>query len=48
MVTGGGGLPAALTVMVSAGSDALEVPSVTLITMFENAPTFELDGAPLS
>ena len=46
MVTGGS--LAAVTVMVNAGSDALEVPSVALITMFENAPTFELDGAPLS
>ena len=34
-MVGGAGGGAAVTVMVNAGSDALEVPSVTEMTMFE-------------
>src|SRR2546423_134925 len=38
----------AVTVMANAGSAALEVPSLTLIMMFEYVPTFADAGVPLS
>ena len=33
--------------MLNAASEAESCPSLTLITMFENVPTLELDGVPL-
>ena len=38
----------ALTWMLNAGSEADSWPSLTAITMFENVPTFELEGVPLT
>ena len=34
--------------MANAGNTALDVPSVTLITMFEYVPTFAAAGVPLN
>ena len=34
--------------MANAGNAALDVPSVTLITMFEYVPTFAAAGVPLN
>jgi hypothetical protein len=47
MVGGGGGAVEA-TVMLNGASDADAWPSLTLIPMFANVPTFELDGVPLT
>jgi hypothetical protein len=47
MVGAGGGVVEA-TVMLKGFSDADAWPSLTLIEMFENVPTFELVGVPLT
>src|SRR5688572_16831966 len=44
----GGRFGAALTVIVKAGNEALAAPSLTLIEMLANVPTFALVGVPLS
>jgi hypothetical protein len=44
---GGGGGVAEATVMLKGFSEADAWPSLTLIPMFENVPTFELVGVPL-
>ena len=37
-----------MTAMANAGSTALDVPSLTLITMFEYVPTLAAAGVPLN
>jgi hypothetical protein len=43
----GGPAGTAVTVIVNAASGTLTLPSLTLTTMFEYAPTFEVAGVPL-
>jgi len=47
LMVGGGGGADAVTWMLNACNEADAWPSLTLITMFENVPIFELDGVPL-
>ena len=42
------GCAEAVTWILNAGSEADACPSLTLITMFENVPTLELEGVPLT
>ncbi len=44
----GGGMGAAVTWIEKAGSETLVVPSVTLMVIPENVPTFALEGVPLN
>src|SRR5262245_30173685 len=44
----GGRFGAGLTVIVNAGIEALAEPSLTLIAMFANVPTFVVPGVPVS
>jgi hypothetical protein len=48
IVGGGGGVLSAATVIAKAGSDALAVPSLTLITIPGSVPTSAAGGVPLS
>jgi hypothetical protein len=45
-MTGGGGGAAFATVIENAGSDALDDPSLALITIPGSVPTFAADGVP--
>jgi len=45
-MTGGGGGAAFATVIENAGSDALDDPSLTLITIPGSVPTFAAAGVP--
>jgi hypothetical protein len=47
-MVGGGGGAAWLTVIVKAGSEAVSVPSLTLITIALEVPTSTAAGVPLS
>ena len=44
----GGVFVGAVTLIPNAGSDVVRVPSLTLITMPDYAPTFALVGVPVS
>ena len=47
-IVGGPSTDCAETVMLKAGSEALAVPSLTVITMFAKLPTFAAAGVPES